>query len=101
MTKEESNSVTGQKDLMLFQHQCSISGRLDVPVPDGPAYGGTIFGQIPSGLLSAGDQKNVTGHLCSKVRCGICGYAMAYTKGKPMYFHCRTPHMNAAYTCAG
>ena len=38
--------------------------------------------------------------LCGKVRCGVCGYAMTYTKGKQLYFHCHTPRNNAAYTCA-
>ena len=38
--------------------------------------------------------------LYGKVRCGVCGYAMGHNRGKQMYFYCRTPRMNAAYTCA-
>ena len=38
--------------------------------------------------------------LHGKIRCGVCGYTMSYTIGKQMYFYCRTPRMNAAYTCA-
>ena len=36
-----------------------------------------------------------------KIRCGVCGYAMAYTKGRQRYFYCHTPRVNTAYTCAG
>ncbi len=39
--------------------------------------------------------------LYGKVRCGVCGHAMYYTRGKQMYFSCRTPRVNAAYLCAG
>lgn len=39
--------------------------------------------------------------LYGKVRCGICGYAMYRTNGKKMYYYCRTPRSNSAYTCKG
>ena len=39
--------------------------------------------------------------LCGRVRCGVCGYAMAYTKGTQRYFYCSTPRVNDAFTCAG
>ena len=38
--------------------------------------------------------------LYGKVRCGVCGHTMQYTRGKEKYLFCRTPRYNAAYTCA-
>lgn len=38
--------------------------------------------------------------LTGKVRCGVCGYAMYHTKRKQPTFYCRTPRINAAYTCS-
>lgn len=42
-----------------------------------------------------------SGLLQGKVRCGICGYTMHYTKVKQSYFYCRTSRVNDAYTCSG
>ena len=43
--------------------------------------------------------KNNDHPLCGKVRCGVCRYAMSRIKGKQVYFQCRTPNVNAAFTC--
>lgn len=39
--------------------------------------------------------------LQGKARCGVCGRAMQYTKGKQRYLYCQTPRINPAYGCTG
>ncbi|NCE65107.1 hypothetical protein D1159_11105 [Pseudoflavonifractor sp. 524-17] len=46
-----------------------------------------------------GAVRNQNHPLQKKIRCGACGYAMSRVQGPAPYFVCRTPRMNAAYTC--
>lgn len=52
------------------------------------------------GYVEQGERTRHDWPLCSKVRCGVCGYAMSRTPGKKKYFYCTTPRINAAYNCA-
>ncbi len=62
------------------------------------------FDRAQAAMRAYVERGEITRHnwpLYRKVRCGICGYAMHYTKGKQMYFYCRTPRSNSAYACTG
>ena len=50
-------------------------------------------------FLERGEIKKHDWPLYGKVRCGVCGHGMHYTKGKQRYFYCRTPRENAAFVC--
>lgn len=51
--------------------------------------------------IEHGQQMKREWPLRSKVRCGVCGYAMTRAQGKQAYFYCRTPRYHNGFACPG
>ena len=96
------STVYGRRyyDIIGQGHSVKVSKKdwIVVPGMHKPVVSQEAFDRAQAALHEYKERQTAQGAK-TKIRCGVCGHAMGYSKTKQPYFYCRTLRVTDAYSC--